>query len=231
MKTLAFLCSFFFLLHAGFAQPLDTIFLKDSSRISCRLLTVNDSIIDYRDAPDSAAGKYTIQRILVDSLYFHSTPVIDSSKCGIRFTAEVVCDSMYKNGALFDAALLWVNTYLPLTGKEADYRVNKDSGRISSSAEINYNLNFSRGTIYFTFKIFIEEASYYYEFSGFFQEGSDIYGSYGLITYARECPPDLGSYQWGAERKNQAWNEIKNKIRDVVAALAGSLTGHLCVKK
>jgi hypothetical protein len=231
LKTLAFLCSFFFLLHAGFAQPLDTIFLKDSNKISCTLLTVNDSIIEYRESSDSTMQKFQIQRLLVDSIYFYPKPVVDLSKCGIRFAAVVICDSMRTKNALFDAALLWVNTYLPIAGKEATYRVNRDSARITSTSEIIYNLNFSRGSIFFTFRFLAYEGSYNYEFSGFFQEGSDMYSSYGLITYASECPPGLGPYQWGRDRKNQAWNEIKNKIRDVVAALAGSLTGHLCVKK
>jgi len=230
LKTLWVLISLLLLNSIGISQNCDTIFLKDSSKISCRLLTLNDSIIEYQEASDSKVQKFQIQRVLVDSIYFYPMPVVDSSKYGIRFTATVACDSLRTKNALFDAALLWVNTYLPIAGKEAAYRVNKDSARISSAAEINYDLNFSRGTIDFVFQIFVEEDSYHYEFSGFFQEGRDIYSSYGLITYASECPPGLGPYQWGSVRKNQAWNEIKNKIRDVVAALTGSLNDHMTKK-
>ncbi len=231
LKTLLVVISFFLLSCIGKSQNCDTIFLKDSNKISCTLLTVNDSIIEYREASDSTMQKFQIQRLLVDSIYFYPKPAVDSSKCGVRFAAMVICDSMRTKNALFDAALLWVNTYLPIAGKEAIYRINRDSARITSTSEIIYNLNFSRGTIFFTFRFLAYEGSYYYEFSGFFQEGSDMYSSYGLITYASECPPGLGPYQWGRERKNQAWNEIKNKIRDVVEALAGSLYDHMTKKQ
>ncbi|HNW89890.1 MAG TPA: DUF4468 domain-containing protein [Bacteroidales bacterium] len=236
-KIPAFLLLFFLIIQSGFSQDHDTIYTKDGNKTPCIVDVENDSVVEFHKMLQKEIV-YTVAKRFVDSVftYKESVPVssqenMNSSESKNMTISEVVKDgSSRTKSKLFDAALTWVGTYFYIDPKDAPYCCNKDSARITIQSKINYNLNFSEGTINYTLRIFAYDGSYQYEFTDFFQEGKDSYNSYGFITNEKDCPPGYGPYQWGMKRKNQAWNEIKDKIRDVVSALTGSLVDHMSKK-
>lgn len=134
----------------------------------------------------------------------------------LTYTEVVQVDSVSKD-ELYNRAKLWLaNTYV--NSKAVLQIDNKEEGQIICKALMIYTPKIfsgseqTKGTIRYTFKIYLKDGRYKYEITDFFHDpDGNEYGKFGVgtVTTAKECPdPKPMAKGWS----NNIWNDIKSQI-------------------
>ncbi len=128
-----------------------------------------------------------------------------------------------------DAAIIavqqWYNAYTSDTPTSAEQQQRKQLGNFTGTSAFKYvskvasGNEYTRGTIYFTMKVKVnEDNTYSYELSNFTHQARI---SFNLLTTREQCPYKLaGDKLW----QNMVWKDIKEQIRQKMLPVIAELT-------